>query len=265
MERPVRKRREPGMTPDPDTPFLLLDRSQARRNITRLQAHVQALGATLRPHVKTAKSLDVARLIFPDGPGPITVSTLAEAEAFATAGYTDILYAVGITPGKLRRVLALHTRGVDLVVLLDNAVQARAVAAASAETGQAIPALIEIDCDGHRGGIPPDSDQLLHLARTLVAGGAEVRGVMTHAGESYFCHTEAGRAAAAENERRVATRAAERLRAAGHAAPVVSMGSTPTALAARDLTGVTEVRAGVHVFLDLMMAGLGVCETRAGS
>jgi D-serine deaminase-like pyridoxal phosphate-dependent protein len=54
-------------------------------------------------------------------------------------------------------------------------------------------------------------------------------------------------------------RAAARLREAGLSAPVVSVGSTPTALSARDLTGVTEVRAGVFVFFDLVMAGVGVC------
>lgn len=230
-----------------------------QRNIAPLQARIMGLGATLRPHFKTAKSLDVARLMFPQGAGPIAVSTLAEAEAFAAAGYADILYAVGIAPAKLPRVAALRARGVDLVVLLDNAAQARAVLEAGRAAGLALPALIEVDCDGHRGGIPADSEQLLQLAQMLVAGGAELRGIMTHAGESYFCTTAEERAAAAENERRIATHAAARLRAAGHAVPVVSMGSTPTAWAARDLSGITEVRAGVYVFFDLMMAGLGVC------
>lgn len=243
----------------PDTPFLLLDRGRIQRNIARLQARVTGLGATLRPHLKTAKSLDVARLMFPQGVGPITVSTLAEAKAFAAAGYTDILYAVGIAPAKLPRVAALRAREVDLVVLLDNAAQARAVVEAGRAAGLALPALIEVDCDGCRGGIPADSEQLLQLARMLMAGGAELRGIVTHAGESYFCPTDQERAAAAENERRIATHAAARLRAAGPAVPVVSMGSTPTAFAARDLSGITEVRAGVYVFFDLMMAGLGVC------
>ncbi|MFN9756552.1 MAG: DSD1 family PLP-dependent enzyme, partial [Planctomycetota bacterium] len=60
-------------------------------------------------------------------------------------------------------------------------------------------------------------------------------------------------------ERAAVVAATTRLRAAGHACPVVSVGSTPTALFARELTGVTEVRAGVYVFMDLVMAGLGVC------
>jgi D-serine deaminase-like pyridoxal phosphate-dependent protein len=63
----------------------------------------------------------------------------------------------------------------------------------------------------------------------------------------------------AEQERSGAVRAAERLRDAGFPSPVVSVGSTPTATFADDVSGVTEVRAGVFVFFDLVMAGLGVC------
>ena len=118
---------------DPRTPYLLLDRATAEANVTRLRERVTSLGVSLRPHLKTTKSVDVAGLLGAE-PGPITVSTLAEAEAFAAAGFTDILYAVGISPGKLDAVLDLHARGVRLTVLLDSVEQAAAVARASRET-----------------------------------------------------------------------------------------------------------------------------------
>ncbi|WP_171110251.1 MULTISPECIES: DSD1 family PLP-dependent enzyme [Streptomyces] len=245
---------------DPDTPFLALDTATARANISRLREHLDGLGVTLRAHVKTAKSLDVASLLYDGQPGPITVSTLAEAEAFADAGYRDILYAVGITPHKLDRVIALRERGVDLTVLLDSVEQAAALAADRVGMS-GIPALIEVDCDGHRGGVRPDDPVLPAIARTLRDGGAVLRGVLVHAGESYHADGEEELRAAAENERRCAVQAAEVLRAAGHEAPVVSVGSTPTAHFATDLTGVTEVRAGNFVFFDLVMAGIGVCST----
>lgn len=243
-----------------ETPFALVDRAKVERNIARLRAHLDALGVALRPHVKTTKALEPTALIFDGGTGPITVSTLAEAEFFADAGYTDILYAVGIAPGKLERVIRLRRRGIDLTVLLDTMAQAEAVVACIAEHDVRIPALIEVDADGHRGGVRADDPQLLEIARCLAAGGAEVRGVMTHAGESYGAIGRAAQEAAAEEERRATVEAAERLRADGHASPVVSVGSTPTAHAARDLTGVSEVRAGVFVFFDLVMAGNGACE-----
>ena len=120
--------------------------------------------------------------------------------------------------------------------------------------------LIEIDCDGHRGGLVPDDRNLLKIADILRDAGLELRGVLTHAGESYGCRNGEGLAEAAEAERAAAVAAAELLRAHGHACPVVSVGSTPTAHFARDLSGVTEVRAGVFTFFDLVMHGIGVCE-----
>ena len=190
--------------------------------------------------------------------GPATVSTLTEAEQFGEAGVRDILYAVGIAPAKLPRVLALRRKGVDLSVIVDTREQARAVAAASRESGDAIPTLIEIDSDGHRSGVRPDDPLLLEIARELVDG-AELRGVMTHAGASYDQPGAEAIIEAAEAERLAVVHAAQALRGAGLPCQVVSVGSTPTAHFTRNLHGVTEVRAGVYAFFDLVMAGLGVC------
>ncbi|MGX1267502.1 DSD1 family PLP-dependent enzyme [Streptomyces phaeoluteigriseus] len=243
---------------DPDTPFAVVDLRRTLRNIERLSAAADRLGVTLRPHVKTAKSLDVAALLHDGTPCPVTVSTLAEAEAFADGGYTDITYAVGIDPHKIPRVLALLRRGVTLRVLLDSVEQAEFVADASRRAGLAVPAQIEIDCDGHRGGLKPDAPSLPRIGRILHEAGC-LDGVLTHAGESYFATTAEEQRQAARNERDTAVAAAERLRAAGLPVATVSVGSTPTAHAAEDLTGVTELRAGNYVFFDLVMAGLGVC------
>ncbi|WP_338751761.1 alanine racemase [Janibacter alittae] len=247
------------MTTSAETPFALVDRAKVERNVARLRDHLGGLGVALRPHVKTTKALEPTSMAFGGGTGPITVSTLAEAEFFAGAGYTDILYAVGIAPGKLDRVARLRQRGVDLTILLDTVTQAEAVVAFATEHDVPLPALIEIDSDGHRGGVRADDPQLLEIAGVLAEGGVEVRGVMTHAGESYFAYTPEALRAAAEGERRAIVDAATRLRDGGHPAPVVSVGSTPTAHAATDLSGVTEVRAGNYVFFDLVMAGIGVC------
>ncbi|HEU4586599.1 MAG TPA: alanine racemase [Gemmatimonadaceae bacterium] len=241
-----------------DTPFLALDPERMERNLTRLEERMRQLGVSLRPHMKTHKSIEVGKRMS-RGISPITVSTLREAEEFASAGFHDITYAVGIAPSKLDRVEALRRSGVDLSVILDSTAQARAVAEASRRSGDRIPALIEIDADGHRAGLSPDDPEILEVARELVDGGAELRGVLVHAGESYGCFTPDALAAAAENERAAVVGVAERLRAAGYPSPVVSVGSTPTSHFARNLEGVTEVRAGVYVFQDLVMAGIGVC------
>lgn len=242
------------------TPALVLDRDRMDRNLARLGALMEGHGVTLRPHLKTAKSVDAARRIFPDGPGPITVSTLAEAEYFASAGgFKDITYAVGLDPAKATRALALCAAGVDLKVTLDTAAQATALGDAARDAARRPAVMIEIDCDGHRGGLTPDDPGLTDLARAIEAAGLTLAGVLTHAGASYDLHDPEALAAAAENERASAVFAAERLRAEGFECPVVSVGSTPTSHCARNLTGVTEVRAGVFMFFDLVMHGIGVC------
>lgn len=235
---------------------MLLDLPRLDRNLERMARHLGALGVPLRPHVKTAKSLPVIRRALAGQPGGVTVSTLLEAERCLEAGVTDILYAVGIAPQKLRAVAALRLRGANLSVILDSVAAAEHVRATSFALGDDIPALIELDSDGHRAGVAPEDDALIAIGRAL---GPSLRGVMTHAGASYACTSPAGLRAMAERERAAVVRAAERLQGAGLPCPVRSVGSTPTALFAEQLTGVTEVRAGVHMFMDLVMAGLGVC------
>jgi D-serine deaminase-like pyridoxal phosphate-dependent protein len=245
-----------------ETPALVLDRIAMDRNIARLQERLARFDVQLRPHVKTNKSVDVARRIGAPG-SPITVSTLKEAEYFFEHGWTDILYAVGIASNKFSHVASLAQRGAKLTVVLDNAETALSLAQFCRTSKLNLPVLIEIDTDGHRSGVLPEASLLLDIAALLnksaEAGGAWLAGVLTHAGASYNCESTAEIETLAEQERAGAVRAAQRLRAAGFPAPVVSVGSTPTAHFARSLDGVTELRAGVYVFFDLVMNGLGVC------
>jgi D-serine deaminase-like pyridoxal phosphate-dependent protein len=212
------------------TPCLLLDEARLRANVDRMKAHLAGLGVGFRPHLKTAKSLDVARIAMTNPEGPAMVSTLREAEYFAEGGVRDMVYGVGIAPGKLARVSAIRARGVDLAVILDSIEQAEAVAAHVRDTGDRVPVLIEVDADGHRSGISPDDGvALVGIGQCLAQGGAVLRGVLLHAGDSYSLNDPAALAAAAENERAAAVKAAESLRSARLPCPVVSVGSTPTA------------------------------------
>jgi D-serine deaminase-like pyridoxal phosphate-dependent protein len=242
-----------------ETPALVLDVTKVDRNIARLRKHLAGLGVTFRPHVKTAKSIDVTRRLFPGGVGPITVSTLAEAEYFAGHGFRDIVYAVGLAPQKAERALQLRRAGVDLKVILDTVDQARALGAAGRAMGILPSALIEIDSDNHRGGLAPDDPLLGEVAGALQDSDVELAGVLTHAGESYALSDPESLVTAAEGERAGAVAAATILRGQGFDCPIVSVGSTPTAHFAKNLDGVTEVRAGVFMFFDLVMLGIGVC------
>ena len=197
------------------TPALILDEAKMLRNIGRLADRFDGKNVVLRPHLKTEKSIDATRLVLNEGRGPATVSTLREAEIFAAAGIHDITYAVGISPQKLEQVVAIRRSGCDLSIILDSVEQAVAVAEVSHRLGVAIPALIELDCDGHRSGVEPSDPLLIEIGKILHNSEAELRGVLTHAGESYEFVGKKIHAALAEQERLAAVTAAEKLRASG--------------------------------------------------
>ncbi len=245
------------MLEDLQTPCLILDEAKLRANVDRMRAHLAKLGVAFRPHLKTAKSIDVARIAMSNASGPAIVSTLREAEYFAAHGVRDMIYGVGIAPSKLLRVSEIRRDGVDLAIILDSLEQAQTVVEHVRRSSDRIPVLIEVDADGHRSGIAPtDAQTLVAVGKCLQDGGAVLRGVLLHAGDSYSLHDAQALADAAEVERIASVTAAKNLRDAGLPCPVVSVGSTPTARYARDLTGVTEVRAGVFMFGDLFQAGV---------
>jgi D-serine deaminase-like pyridoxal phosphate-dependent protein len=242
------------------TPSLILDSARLDRNIERLRSHLESLRVPLRPHVKTSKCIEVVRRAIAGQPGGITVSTLGEASWFFERGLRDIVYAVGIVPQRLPEAAALIARGCRLKVILDAPATARMVAEAGSSLSVRFPVLLELDSDGQRGGLQPGSAALFECARVINdSTGSELAGVLTHAGASYDCASTAEIRVMASKERAVAAESAALLREAGFPCPVVSVGSTPTATFAEDMSGVTEVRAGVYMFNDLIMAGLGVC------
>ena len=242
-----------------DTPVALIDVPQMQRNIQRMQQRMDNLGVRLRPHIKTSKCLPVVQAQIKAGASGVTVSTLKEAEHCFAEGIQDIFYAVAMAPGKLAQALTLKRKGCQLSILTDSLVAAQAIVDFGQQHDERFDVWIEIDCDGHRSGLRVEDESLVDIARILSEGGMQLCGVMTHAGSSYELDTPQALQALAEQERHVCVRAAQRIREAGLACPQVSIGSTPTALSALSLEGVTEVRAGVYVFFDLVMHNVGVC------
>jgi D-serine deaminase-like pyridoxal phosphate-dependent protein len=243
-----------------DTPFLTLNKTQFLANVTGLKQRLAGMGVSLRPHLKTVRSVAAAQHILSHHSDPITVSTLAEAEAFAAAGYHNQLYAVGIAPSKLDRIAALRDRGTDISLLLDSVEQARFVAEYCRQHHRDLPCLIEIDSDDVRAGIRHDDPQLLKIAQILNQTHPLFRGLLTHAGGSYHCRSAQDITAMAHQEINAVVSAAHQLSQAGFSCEIISVGSTPTAYFAEHFRGITEVRAGVYHFFDLVMADLGVCQ-----
>ena len=195
------------------TPAALVDVAQMQRNIDRMQLRMNELGVKFRPHVKTTKCVEIVRAQAAAGAQGITVSTLKEAEQFFAAGFSDILYAVGVVPNKFAQALALRQQGCDLKLITDNVDMALALGRFGKEHDHRFELWIEIDCDGHRSGIPPEAKLLIEVGGAVLEGGSVLGGVMTHAGSSYELDTHEALAAMAEQERAGCVRAAERLRA----------------------------------------------------
>lgn len=251
----------PSTLPELITPCLLIDKVKMQRNIARLANHIGGMGCCIRPHVKTHKSIAITREILAEGNvNGVTVSTLKEAEYLFRHGITDILYAVGITPAKLAKVAELTSRGCDIKIILDDVAMVQQVIDYASQQQCQFKVLVEIDTDGHRSGLAPSEDALIEVAALLEQSPqTEFLGVMTHAGASYQCFSHQEQLAMARQERDLTLLAVRHLKQAGIDCKIVSIGSTPTAHAIDNLDGITEVRAGVYVFFDLVMAGLKVC------
>lgn len=237
------------------TPALLLDLDRLDANLAAMAARATALGVALRPHVKTHKSIEVARRQRDLGARGLTVSTLEEARAFAGAGFDDLTWAFPVIAGRLGEVRELAGR-VRLGLVVDSA---EAVDALERE-GIEAPVHLKVDCGYGRAGVDPGSPEATALARRL-AGSARLAfaGLLTHSGHAYKVDGREGARRVAEQERRAVAELAERLRADGVEVPAVSVGSTPAMNAAERLDGVTEARPGNYALYDGTQVALGTC------
>jgi D-serine deaminase-like pyridoxal phosphate-dependent protein len=246
---------------DLSTPAFLVDRDIVTRNCDRMRAKAERSGVAFRPHVKTHKVAEIGRLQHGGAAGPITVSTLAEAEHFAAAGFGDITYAVPIAPAKLERAAALGRAIERLNILVDSQAALQAVESFAGERpGTVFDVFLKVDCGYHRAGVDPSRPESVQLALALSRSSAvRFRGLLTHAGHSYNSLTTAEVLAIAKQETAAVTNFAATLAQEGAGELVRSIGSTPTCTHAESFTDCDEVRPGNYVFFDAFQATLGSC------
>lgn len=246
---------------DLPTPAALVDLDRLEANCAAFRARARELGVRLRPHVKTHKTVEIARLQLGQGDAGLTVSTLAEARHFASAGFRDLTWAVPADPRRLGEVCDLEASGVRLGILVDHPATAAAAARCAAARGVRLRVWLEVDCGGGRSGLSPDDPLVGALAVGIAGTGSlELAGLLTHAGQAYACVGREALRAAARRERDAVVALARRLGDDGVAVPEVSVGSTPTFAAADDLEGVSEARPGNYVFFDAFQAAIGSCD-----
>ena len=236
-----------------DTPALVVFVDRVWSNITGLQADLDARGIALRPHVKTHKSVRIARMQLDAGARGLTVGTLGEAEVMASAGLRDLFlaYPLWAEGAKAQRLRALHDAA-ELRVGIESVPAAERLAAAIAGARRPLHVVVEVDSGLHRTGVATP-DEAVTVARAAAAGGLVVDGVFTHGGHSY---RPGAAGAVALDEVSALEQAAGALEAAGFELAVVSAGATPT----RTLSAagrVNEIRAGTYALGDRQQVALG--------
>jgi D-serine deaminase-like pyridoxal phosphate-dependent protein len=241
---------------DLKTPCLLLDLTRVERNAKRMTDIAHRNNVRLRPHIKTHKCIEVARIQTAGHNGAVTVSTLAEARAFAKHGFKDITYAVPIERGKFDDAIEILNGGVKLNLLTDDADTVKALDT----TGAKFDVFLKIDCGTHRVGVEPNDERALTIPRLISeSSNLTFAGILTHAGHSYDVDSRDAILKVAHHERDLMVALSGMLRADGIKVPTVSVGSTPTMSLIDDLTGVDEIRPGNYIFFDNFQATLGSC------
>lgn len=242
------------------TPSLVLDVERTRRNAQRISRVAVENGVRLRPHIKTHKCVEVARLQTEGHFGGITASTLAEVRAFAANGFSDITYAVPIESGKFTEAIEIVKGGTKLNLMTDDIETTRQLDHTAANSGAKIDLFLKVDCGYHRCGVEPDDPAALQIARTLSdARNLRFAGILTHAGHSYHGSSKEQIRSIAVYERDVMREFAESLKRDGIDVPTVSIGSTPTITHIDHLGGIDEIRPGNYIFFDTTQATLGSC------
>jgi D-serine deaminase-like pyridoxal phosphate-dependent protein len=232
-----------------DTPTMVVDETILHHNIAEMAALAKSLGVALRPHIKTHKTPQIARLQLAAGAVGITCAKLGEAEVMAGAGIEDILIAYPMVGElKIRRLLALMERA-RMRVALDSREAAEALSDALAAEDRAIDVYVEVNTGQDRAGAL-SGDEAVALALDLARmPGLHVVGVMSHEGHANAAPPDQIEAKALDaGQKLVAT--AEAIRSHGLELPIVSVGSTPAAAYTPTVPGVTEMRPGTYVFRD---------------
>ncbi len=245
----------PALPPDLDTPCLVIDLDVVEANARRMAEAMSGLGMALRPHVKTHKSVALAKLQIAAGAVGVTVGTLGEAEVMAGGGIADILlaYPLWASGNKARRLRTLLDRpDLRLAVGVDSAPGALTLAEAVSGSARPLRVLIEVDPGYGRTGVTPAKAG--ELASAAAGAGLEVVGAFTHGGHGYAGPDAIGDAA--DDEVAALTAAAESMRGAGIEATVLSAGSSPTAIQAARAP-VTELRPGTYLIGDRQQVFLG--------
>lgn len=246
-----------------DTPRVLVDEYRVDQNIAHFHEHVFAHDVAFRPHLKTHKTLEIARKQILAGAGGAAVAKVSEAGIFVDAGISDIVIAYPVFGEyKWNKVAELSARCDKFVVHVENDQAIHGLENAAARVGTSLGVRIEIDSGFQRTGV--DTDGAILLAASIEESEfLYLDGVTTHRGALFANGVGKDPWALGVAEGELIVAAAETVRAAGFTVPNAVAGSTPTGMPAATVEGVTEVCIGTYVFNDVGTMALGIVEEDA--
>ncbi|MDQ4100194.1 MAG: alanine racemase [Chloroflexota bacterium] len=233
-----------------DTPCLVVDEAILKRNIERMAEFARSVGVGLRPHIKTHKTPEIARMQLEAGAIGITCAKVGEAEVMVDqAGVTDVLLAYPtVGEPKIRRIVALLERA-RIVVAVDSRAAAEALSAAMVQHDRTLEVCAEINTGQNRSGALAGDEALAFALDVARLPRLTLSGIMTHEGQANSAPPERIEAVALEAGQAMVA-LAERIRAHGVELTMVSVGSTPAAAYTPTVSGITEMRPGTYVFND---------------
>jgi len=243
------------------TPFALVDINRLRANISAMAARARAAGVALRPHAKTHKSIEIAKMQIEAGPGGHCWPKLGQAEGFAPGRISDIRLPYPVNPINADRVVALLAK-TRLSIIVDDMGVAQGWSDAMVAAGKKLDVLVKVDVGFHRCGInPAAADAADRVAFVASLPGVNFRGLLSHAGQAYHAASEMELEYMATREAEMLRDLAERATALGVTIDEISVGSTPTSrFIEKQMGGAfapTEMRPGNYVFFDRTQTGLG--------
>jgi D-serine deaminase-like pyridoxal phosphate-dependent protein len=242
---------EPGSRSRIPTPALVLDLDAFERNVARMAEHCKVNGLGLRPHAKTHKSVTVAKAQIAAGALGICCAKLGEAEAMAAGGIESILITSPVVTAQgIERLMTLNAKLPDLMVVVDNPENARALAAAAAEYKRVLKVLVDLDIGLHRTGIRP-GDDATELAELLDAAEyLELRGLQAYAGHLMHVHDFAERREKSLAAMKLLGDQRDALKAAGLCCDILTGGGTGTYNIDPEASVLTELQGGSYIFMD---------------
>src|ERR1019366_6913832 len=233
---------------DLDTPAVLVDIDTLGRNLSGMARYCCAHNLTLRPHTKTHKIPQIARLQLQHGAPGVTVAKLGEAEVMADAGINDILIVYPLWGEKKWARLAELAKRVRISVAMDSLAVAAGISRAAKAAGVEVGVRLEFDTGFRRCGLTADEESTSVAQQIMKLPNLRWEGISVYPGHIMGNESIREQDIARENVQLDCLYA--RLDAAGIPYRVVSGGNTPAAFESHRFHGITEIRPGTYVFND---------------